>query len=101
MPEPKEETVAEVVAVLRDITPDDDERVNCRIDEVADRIEAAHAREIAEERAQGIGFCDEKDATIEALKAEVARLEEEIVGWVGYKRGIDEALNSGDGSYRP
>ena len=36
-----------------------------------------------------------------ALVAEVRRLQEEIAGWVRYRQDIDEALNSGDGSYRP
>lgn len=36
-----------------------------------------------------------------SAEAEVERLKEDLKGWYGYKRDIDEALNSGDGSYRP
>jgi hypothetical protein len=108
MPEPKEETVAEVLAewwAHANRSGAGAQRDFLR------RLEPAHAREIAEkdleigrrehEAMEQATRCVEKDSTIEALKAEVARLKEEIVGWVGYKRGIDEALNSGDGSYRP
>lgn len=38
---------------------------------------------------------------VPALLAEVERLRAEIEGWKRYRAGIDEALNSGDGSYRP
>lgn len=43
----------------------------------------------------------EKEATIEALKAEVARLRKEVASWEGYSASVNEALNRGDGSYRP
>jgi len=43
------------------------------------RLEAAHSREIAEERAQGVGFCDEKDATIAGLQLELKRVGFEAV----------------------
>jgi len=77
MPEPKEESVADVLAEMRGGAPWP--KVG-RLDmvQLADRIQAAHAREIGEERAQGIGYCDEKDAEIARLKAAVQRAVEEM-----------------------
>ena len=43
----------------------------------------------------------DRDPENAELRATIATLRDEIAGWEGYKRGIDEALNSGDGSYRP
>jgi hypothetical protein len=43
----------------------------------------------------------EKELEIESLKARVKEMEEIIKGWLIYKQHIDEALNSGDGVYRP
>ena len=40
-------------------------------------------------------------ARYEAAEAALARVREERDGLLAFKRGIDEALNSGDGVYRP
>lgn len=35
------------------------------------------------------------------MLAEIDRLTDEVAGLRGFKRSVDEALNTGDGSYRP
>jgi len=45
------------------------------------------------------GSLDDCDQDI--IAAYIESLREELKGWVAYKNGIDAALNSGDGSYRP
>lgn len=40
-------------------------------------------------------------AEVRRLRARVAELESECNGLRAFKQGVDEALNSGDGSYRP
>lgn len=36
-----------------------------------------------------------------AIQKQIADLEKELAGLRAWKRGVDEALNSGDGAYRP
>lgn len=42
-----------------------------------------------------------KDALISRLQGQILDLNHELKGWRRYKANIDEALNMGDGSYRP
>lgn len=42
-----------------------------------------------------------KGIALKSAWKEIERLKKEIEGWYAYKRNIDEALNSGDGVYRP
>lgn len=46
-------------------------------------------------------YADALEAALRDRDRRIEELEEQVRGWEGYKRGIDEALNSGDGSYRP
>jgi hypothetical protein len=36
-----------------------------------------------------------------ALESELAQVQEELEGLRAFKRSVEEALNSGDGAYRP
>jgi len=44
---------------------------------------------------------DEVVAERDRLKAEVATLKQTVESLQRFKQSVDEALNSGDGSYRP
>ena len=55
-----------------------------------------------------IGECDKKEAevvglvsAIQAMGEELNQVKEDREGLLAWKRNVDEALNSGDGSYRP
>lgn len=54
----------------------------------------AQIEELAAGRSHYAAECDR-------LVTEVGRLTKEVQGYEAFKRSVDEALNSGDGTYRP
>lgn len=67
--------------------------------EAIERAEAAEAK--VDALMQQMEFAPDVNAHIQKLEAKVDALMQKIEGWKRYKANIDEALNSGDGSYRP
>ena len=47
------------------------------------------------------GIVEKWAAQVAALESELAEAQTELEGFRAFKRGVDEALNSGDGAYRP
>lgn len=70
--------------------------------EAAPSPRADHRLSVHTDREPHCSWCDESWPCLTSrLAARVRALETEIESLRGFKRGVDEALNSGDGSYRP
>ena len=62
--------------------------------------ETAH-RTADHRRAAQLGYNGQEEGRIAALEAEIVRLRKVIAGYEAYERSVNDALNAGDGSYRP
>lgn len=64
-------------------------------------VDRARIAVLEEERRSGIEYRTVLKDLTEFQKAKIAALENEVAGLRAFKRSVDVALNSGDGSYRP
>lgn len=58
-------------------------------------------RELREENEVKQQAINRASRIMDEKELEIQKLKKEIDGWIRYKQNIDEALNSGDGVYRP
>ena len=69
--------------------------------DAADVLRRSHGRPEAIQITNLFAYACLMDERLAAAQARVEALRQEVEGLRAFKRSVDEALNSGDGSYRP